>query len=82
MVLPPEAHERFAISYLLYERCVRVTTAFPQVSGPWRSLVSALDWGSRGRRFESARPDKQRAWSQVVFALWNNRTSAACSAKS
>ena len=25
--------------------------------GPWRSLVSALDWGSRGRRFESCRPD-------------------------
>src|ERR687891_271922 len=28
--------------------------------GPWRSLVSALDWGSRGRRFESARPDESR----------------------
>src|SRR5207248_1198757 len=26
--------------------------------GPWRSLVSALDWGSRGRRFESGRPDE------------------------
>ena len=26
--------------------------------GPWRSLVSALDWGSRGRRFESPRPDR------------------------
>ena len=25
--------------------------------GAWRSLVSALDWGSRGRWFESSRPD-------------------------
>ena len=25
--------------------------------GPWRSLVSASDWGSEGRRFESGRPD-------------------------
>ncbi len=25
--------------------------------GLWRSLVSALDWGSRGRRFESGQPD-------------------------
>jgi hypothetical protein len=26
--------------------------------GTWPSLVKALDWGSRERRFESARPDK------------------------
>src|SRR5437870_6177692 len=26
--------------------------------GPWRSLVSALDWGSRGREFKSPRPDR------------------------
>src|SRR5690349_1870490 len=26
--------------------------------GAWRSLVSALDWGSRGRWFESSRPDQ------------------------
>jgi hypothetical protein len=25
--------------------------------GAWRSLASALDWGSRGRRFKSCRPD-------------------------
>ena len=25
--------------------------------GTWRSLVSALDWGSRGREFKSPRPD-------------------------
>ena len=27
------------------------------VPGLWRSLVSALDWGSRGREFESPQPD-------------------------
>jgi len=27
--------------------------------GPWRSLVSALDWGSRGREFKSPRPDRK-----------------------
>ena len=26
--------------------------------GAWRSLASALEWGSRGRRFKSARPDQ------------------------
>ena len=26
--------------------------------GPWRSLVSASDWGSEGRGFESRRPDR------------------------
>ncbi len=26
--------------------------------GTWRSLVSALDWGSRGREFKSPRPDE------------------------
>ena len=26
-------------------------------NGPWRSLVSASDWGSEGRRFKSGRPD-------------------------
>src|SRR5919202_6641739 len=25
-------------------------------NGPWRSLVSASDWGSEGRRFKSGRP--------------------------
>jgi hypothetical protein len=25
--------------------------------GLWRSLVSALDWGSRGRGFKSPQPD-------------------------
>ncbi len=26
-------------------------------NGAWRSPVSALGWGPRGRRFESSRPD-------------------------
>src|ERR1044072_5572823 len=29
--------------------------------GLWRSLVSALDWGSRGREFKSPQPDSERA---------------------
>src|SRR5439155_2086367 len=29
-------------------------------NGTWRSLVSALDWGSRGREFKSPRPDGAR----------------------
>src|SRR5437870_10994123 len=29
--------------------------------GLWRSLVSALDWGSRGREFKSPQPDKEGA---------------------
>ncbi len=28
-------------------------------AGMWRSLVSALDWGSRGRRFKSGHPDQE-----------------------
>ena len=31
--------------------------SIPGPHGPWRSLVSASDWGSEGRRFESGRPD-------------------------
>ena len=27
-------------------------------SGGWRSLASALEWGSRGREFKSLSPDK------------------------
>ena len=29
--------------------------------GLWRSLVSALDWGSRGREFKSPQPDSEGA---------------------
>src|SRR5205823_8613105 len=30
----------------------------PTCHGLWRSLVSALDWGSRGREFKSRQPDR------------------------
>src|SRR2546423_10436388 len=30
-------------------------------NGLWRSLVSALDWGSRGREFKSPQPDGKGA---------------------
>ena len=30
--------------------------------GAWRSLVSALVWGTKGREFESRRPDRDRAY--------------------
>ncbi len=36
------------------------TRASPWVRGLWRSLVSALDWGSRGPGFESRQPDQVR----------------------
>jgi hypothetical protein len=34
------------------------------------SHALALPGGSRGRRFESARPDEQKAWSHVLFRSW------------
>ena len=33
-------------------------TPVQSMVGAWRSLASALEWGSRGRRFESCRPDQ------------------------
>ncbi len=38
-------------------KCQSRRTRCLHASGLWRSLVSALDWGSRGRRFESCQPD-------------------------
>ena len=35
--------------------------------GLWRSLVSALDWGSRGREFKSLQPDQVRGVFAVRF---------------
>lgn len=32
-------------------------------NGLWRSLVSALVWGTKGRRFESCQPDQSRRWN-------------------
>ena len=37
-----------------------------RVPGLWRSLVSALDWGSRGRRFESSQPDGEGGPDQHI----------------
>src|SRR5918999_4865264 len=34
-------------------------------SGTWRSLVSALVWGTRGRRFKSGRPDELPSAAQI-----------------
>ena len=39
-------------------------------SGTWRSLASALDWGSRGRRFKSCRPDYERSQLQRSCGLF------------
>ena len=33
--------------------------------GTWRSLVSALVWGTRGRRFKSGRPDSERKTAMI-----------------
>ena len=41
----------------------------PSGSGAWRSLASALDWGSRGRRFKSCRPDLQKKPCYVGSSL-------------
>jgi hypothetical protein len=40
-----------------------------KASGLWRSLVSALDWGSRGPGFKSRQPDHLDA-GQRIFAVW------------
>ena len=34
--------------------------------GLWRSLVSALDWGSRGPGFKSRQPDKKCPWRHIL----------------
>src|SRR5579884_2237782 len=33
---------------------------YGRANGLWRSLVSALDWGSRGPEFKSRQPDQPR----------------------
>jgi hypothetical protein len=35
--------------------------------GAWRSLVSALVWGTRGPEFKSRRPDQKTPCSEGVF---------------
>ena len=39
-------------------------------SGLWRSLVSALDWGSRGREFKSPQPDHRDLQMCGVGGSW------------
>ncbi len=42
--------------------------------GAWRSLASASEWGSEGRKFESCRPDSEKpsvAMSYGRLSLWN-----------
>ena len=45
----------------------------PQMIGVWRSWLSALAWGARGRPFESDHPDsekKKRHQAMSLFLLW------------
>ena len=39
-----------------------------QECGLWRRLVSALDWGSRGRRFKSGQPDETNPLHRKGFS--------------
>jgi hypothetical protein len=41
------------------------------VDGAWRSLVSALVWGTRGPRFKSGRPDQRKAPLMQGFSSSN-----------
>ncbi len=41
--------------------------------GTWRSLVSALAWGARGRRFKSSRPDHWVKDPQYIRAVFSKR---------
>ncbi len=42
------------------------------IVGTWRSLVSALAWGARGRRFKSSRPDHDRKNPREVQSPFGN----------
>ena len=48
--------------------------------GAWRSLVSALVWGTRGPEFESRRPDTTKAPQTGAFCLEGMRRRCAQSA--
>lgn len=39
----------------------------------WRSLVSALALGARGRGFESLHPDQVRSWIKKKFGKLNSK---------
>jgi hypothetical protein len=49
-----------AVSAFVTDRGVRAGFIVEKL-GTWRSLVSALVWGTRGRRFKSGRPDEDAA---------------------
>ncbi len=60
----PELLDRFGHGHP--SACHSLTPSRPREGrvaryGLWRSLVSALDWGSRGRRFKSSQPDHKGA---------------------
>ncbi len=42
----------------------------PSDTGVWRSLASAFDWGSKGRRFKSCHPDLQNLMTYGAYLFW------------
>ena len=48
------------------------------IFGVWRSLVSVLDWGSRGREFKSHHSDKAKKTCHEVMGLFVFRALNAC----
>ena len=49
--------ERLSLRVSCWSPVARSSINIPS-HGLWRSLVSALDWGSRGREFKSPQPDE------------------------
>src|SRR4029079_9531815 len=58
---------------------IRGASAIVAGHGAWRSLVSALVWGTRGPEFKSRRPDRRETpgWTGV-FVLLRTGTSNGC----
>ena len=46
-------------SFAYASKAVTTPDSIAREHGLWRSLVHALDWGSRGREFESPQPDEK-----------------------
>jgi hypothetical protein len=72
----PDPDQRcYSGSYLIEAKKVQLPRMWPLtgdwIDGLWRSLVSALDWGSRGPGFKSRQPDHvgtgQRPYSDGPF---------------
>jgi hypothetical protein len=49
------------------------TSGLCSANGLWRSLVSALDWGSRGPGFKSRQPDHEGAGQALAGAAASDR---------